>query len=85
MLHQALFLKLQNLGITGLFYNIVKNMYMDNILRIKIGNGLTNEFHSELGVRQGNKLSPNLFKNFINDLVDVFDDNCDAVSMEISN
>ena len=32
VLHQALFLKLQNLGITGLFYNIVKNMYMDNIL-----------------------------------------------------
>ena len=53
VLHRALFLKLQNLGITGLFYNIVKNMFMDNILRIKIGNCLTDEFHSELGVRQG--------------------------------
>ena len=53
VLHQTLFLKLQNLGITGLFYNtcIMKNIYIDNILRIKIGNGLTDEFHSELGVR----------------------------------
>ena len=60
VLHQALFLKLQKLGITGLFYNIVKNMYMDNILRVKIGHGLTDEFH---------------------DLVDIFEDDCDAVSM----
>ena len=81
VLHQALFLKLQNLGITGLFYNIVKNRYMDNILQIKIDNGLTDEFHSELGVRQGDTLSPNLFKIFINNLVDIFDENCDAVSM----
>ena len=27
VLHQTLFLKLQNLGVSGLFYNIVKNMY----------------------------------------------------------
>ena len=81
VLHQALFLKLQKLGITGLFYNIVKSMYMDNILRVKIGHGLTDEFHSELGVRQGDTLSPNLFKIFINDLVDIFEDDCDAVSM----
>ena len=81
VLHQALILKLQNLGITGLFYNVVKNMYMDNILRIKIGNGLTDEFLSELGVRRGDTLGPNLFKIFINDLVDIFDDNGDAVSM----
>ena len=56
-------------------------MHMDNILRIKMGNGLTDEFHSELDVRQGDTLSPNLFKIFINDLEDIFDDNCDAVSM----
>ena len=67
VLHQALFLKLQIIGINGPFYNIVKNMYVDNILRIKIDQGLTDEFLSELGVRQDDTLSPNLFKMFIND------------------
>ena len=42
---------------------------------------LTDEFHSELGVRQGDTLSPDLFQIFINELVDIFDDNCDAISM----
>ena len=81
VLHQALFLKLQNLGISGLFYNIVKNMYLGNKLRIRIGNSLTEEFESELGVRQGDTLSPNLFKIFINDLPRIFDEDCDAVSL----
>ena len=36
------------MGIHGLFYNIVKSMYVDNTLRIKIGQGLTDEFLSEL-------------------------------------
>ena len=54
ILHQVLFLNLQRIGINSPFYNIVKNMYADNILRmIKIGQGLTDEFLSELGVRQG--------------------------------
>ena len=47
MLHQALFLKLQRIGINGPFKNIVKNMYVDNTLRIKIGQGLTEDFLSE--------------------------------------
>ena len=81
VLHQALFLKLQNLGVSGLFYNIIKDMYIGNELRIIIGNNLTEEFDSELGVRQGDTLSPNLFKIFINDLPSIFDKDCDAVSL----
>ena len=81
VIHQALFLKMQKIGISGLYYNIIENMYMDNILRIKLGHKLTDEFHSELGVRQGDTLSPNLFKIFINDFADIFGNDCDAVSL----
>ena len=45
VLHQHIFLKMQNAGIKVLFYNIVKNMYTDNILRIKIGHRITDAFH----------------------------------------
>ena len=76
VLQQGVFLKMQNAGITGLFYNIVKNMYTDNILRMKIEHGMTLAFHSEIDT-----LSPNLFKIFINDLTDIFYEDCDGVSL----
>ena len=49
-LQQGVFLKMQNAGIMRLFYNIVKNMYTDNILRMKIGHGMTDAIHSEIGL-----------------------------------
>ena len=73
---------MQNAGITGLFYNIVKTMYTDNILRMKIlGHGMTDEFHSVIEVRQGDTVRPNLFKIFINHLTDIFDEGYDGVSL----
>ena len=82
VIHKAVFLKMQNVGISGLFYNIVKDMYDGNILQLKIGHGMTDEFHSEIGVSQGDTLSPNLFKIFMNDLLDIFDEECDGASLE---
>ena len=46
VLHRALFLKLQKLGISGLFYNVIKNMYA-NVFMVKIGHGLTDKFNHE--------------------------------------
>ena len=72
---------MQNAGISGLFYNVIKDMYNGNILQLKLGHKMTDEFHSEIGVRQGDTFSPNLFKIYINDLIDIFDEECDGASL----
>ena len=74
---QALFQKVSNLGITGHFLQVIKDMYHKTSLVFKVGNQLSRPFTSNRGVRQGDNLSPNLFKMFINDLPKIFDHNND--------
>jgi hypothetical protein len=68
--HTALFHKLESNGINGNFLNTIKNMYQNTKLCVKTQNQLTPSFPGEVGVRQGDILSPNIFKIFINDLPD---------------
>jgi len=71
--HDALFLKLQRLGIGGPFYNVIKNMYSNVTSSVKCGKlGLTNSFQICRGVKQGDMLSPLLFNLFINDIIPLF-------------
>ena len=56
-------------------------MYVGNRLNVKMQNGFTQLFLSNIGVRQGDTLSPDLFKIFINDLPDIFDDSCFGVDI----
>ena len=51
-----------------LFFNVIKCMYSQSLLCVKVNSKLTNTFRSMVGVRQGDILSRNLFKIFINDL-----------------
>ena len=60
--------KLKLLGIPSRFYSVLKNMYDKISLQVKIGSQLTPAFMSQLGVRQGDNLSPTHFNIFINDL-----------------
>ena len=67
VIHDGLRFKLLELGIGTKFYNI-KNMYHSSQSCVRLGNGLTDPLKLGVGVRQGDVLSPNLFKIFINDL-----------------
>jgi hypothetical protein len=60
-MHEAIYMKLLQIGIGVSFYEVLKNMYSKSKLHVKIGNILTDNFTSKIGVRQVGNLSPNLF------------------------
>ena len=56
--HIGLLYILRNSGVSDLFYNIIKNMYENTLLSVKVNNTyLTDNFQSFVGVRQGDNLS----------------------------
>ena len=65
---QALFLKLAKIGVTGNFYQVLRNMYSNSYAHIKMSNFLSSKFVVAKGTEQGHPLSPDLFKIFIADL-----------------
>ena len=69
-------------NIGGKFLHILKNMYTDNKIFIKLNNGLTKPFVTTTGVKQGCVLSPILFNLFINKLPECFSSDCDPVYIE---
>jgi hypothetical protein len=64
----SLWLKLVQLGITGKIFSVVKNMYSQAKSCVRSNNQVSDLFHSQIGVRQGDNLSPLLFSIYINDL-----------------
>lgn len=82
--HEGLLYKLRKSGVSDKFYNIIKNMYSKTEVSVKVGNQLTEFFKSNIGVRQGDNLSPTLFKIFVNDFIDSLDDTCDPVKLDKS-
>ena len=82
ILHSALLYKITNIGLSGKFFNILKSMYEANSLCVRTGNELSYDFSPSIGVRQGDNLSPNLFKLYVNDLVDIFDSDDDPVFLD---
>ena len=57
-------------------------MYKHTEASVKMGKELSNFVNIERGVKQGDSLRPNLFKIYINDLPDIFDDSCHPVTLE---
>lgn len=68
VIHPALQIKLKELNINGKFYDILTSLYDKSKICVRLGDYHTKSFESKVGVRQGDVLSPNLFKIFINDL-----------------
>ena len=66
-------------NIGGQFLKILKNIYTDNQMFIKVDGGLTKPFITTTGVKQGCVFSPLLFNLYINKLPTVYDEHCDPV------
>ena len=64
--------KLIKIGVRGKILNVIKSMYEHVKSRVKINNVVSEGFESNLGVRQGECLSPFLFAMYLNDLEDVY-------------
>ena len=67
-----LFSRLRQLGVNGLFYQNIVEMYKNTKYSIKTNSGCLEPILSNLGLRQGCPLSPMLFNLFIDDVSDIF-------------
>ena len=76
-----LFRRLQTLGINGIFLKNLKAMYETISYKIKLKDGYLDPINSNLGLKQGCPLSPMLFNLYIDDIKDVFDVQCDPVTI----
>ena len=70
---------LSDYKIGGKFLRILKNIYTDNEMYVKLDNGLTQPFTTTIGLKQGCIFSPLLFNLYVNNLPNVYDDTCDPV------
>lgn len=85
VIHAGIKLKLLQNNISNLFYKILSSMYSCSKTHVKVGNKLTESFTSHIGVRQGDVLSPNIFKIFLNDFSIYLEENSVPVSLNRKN
>ena len=69
---EALFYKLWSMGITGRFFGCLNYMYTNSKAKIKLLDKLSSKIEILCGTEQGHPLSPELFKCYIQDLSDTF-------------
>ena len=75
-------LKLIRYGIGGKIFNSVKSKYADTLAALKVNQTVTSCFKSELGVKQGDNLSPTLFNVYLNDII-VPREKCNPVKLSV--
>ena len=62
---KAFLCKLWKLGIKGIFFECLKDMYSNSAAKIKLLNKLTEKITVLCGTEQGHPISPELFKCFV--------------------
>ena len=80
--------KLLKMNVSGKFYSIIKHMYSSSVTCVKLPQGLTSSFETNIGIRQGDSLSPLLFSLFIDDIKDIFeheDEPCSIGNIKLSH
>ena len=80
-----LFLKLQSMGIQGLFYENLKRLHESTSYMIKVEGGHLDPIKSDMGLLQGGILSPKLFNLYIDDIKHIFDERCDPINLHDIN
>ena len=64
------------------YISVLKSLYSDNYIHIKVCDSLSEQVAQNIGLTQDNNLSPNLFKLFLNNLPSCFDASDDQVVFE---
>ena len=72
--------KLLNENICGKMINVVKNMYANAKSCVMVNNEFSDLFNVDLGVRQGENLSPVLFSLYLNDMNRFLNDKMNGLS-----
>ena len=72
VVRDILWYKLIKLAVCGKILNVIMSMYRNIKFKVKLDNTVSSGFTCELGVRQGECLSPFLFAMYLNDLEEEF-------------
>jgi len=72
VVRDILWFKLIKYGVRGNILSVIKSMYNNISSKVKCQNTLSESFTCNLGVRQGECLSPFLFSLFLNDIEETF-------------
>ncbi|MCG8429717.1 MAG: reverse transcriptase family protein [Candidatus Omnitrophica bacterium] len=78
---KGLLYKLLRADIGGNFFVLLKNMYSDTKYSIRTKHGLSDDFTSNVGIKQGCVLSPLLFNIYLSDLPNIFDVSCGPITL----
>jgi hypothetical protein len=68
--HEALMRKVEAAGVGGTFLSLIKSLYDNSSMTVRVGDDLSDPYTLGRGLRQGCPLSPMLFNVFINDILD---------------